>query len=314
MENLSNIADLINELRADIRAEVIAANLLEEGLEKESLAALYQGQFKRSFSTDILFSEVLKVNDYESVLALYLSRDGLYDSLPEGLFHEFSYTPLESGKEMAHESKVLKKQEEESRKFFRPLEQEFFHHRVLLEQEERRLLNKIGSRRYQDIFRLFWKIKPGLPDDLVSEMILLLPFAHRITGDYELTAACLSALLKEEVNFRIFTVDKSFSMEGDHSPAAGNQLGNCSLGGDLISGQAFHEICPTIEFSIGPIINSKIDDYIGHGSRVDFIRCFFSFFVPVSMECSFEIEKPVVFHFSLAEGDQAPVIGYNSVI
>jgi len=48
-------------------------------------------------------------------------------------------------------------------------------------------------------------------------MILILPFAHRITGDYALTAACLSALLKEEVKYRIFEIEKSFEIKDNHS-------------------------------------------------------------------------------------------------
>jgi hypothetical protein len=316
MDKLGKIARLINERNEDIRAEVIAANLMEEGLDAESIAVLYQGQFKRSFSPDILAAEVIKLNDYQKVVALNLSRDSFYDCLPEGLFHEFSSSPLESGKEMAHESKGLKKQEEESRKFFRPIEQEYFHHRVLLEKEERRLLNKIGSRQYQDIFRAFWKISPGLPPGLVSGMILILPFAHRIAGDYSLTAACLSALLKEDVNYRVFTVKKIFEPEEGNKSVSTRHggLGHCTLGGDLISGHSFHEVCPAIEFNIGPLTNSEIDDYMGSGSRVDFIRTFFSFFVPVNMECSFQVVKPVDYHFILSVGNEATVMGYNSVI
>jgi hypothetical protein len=314
MMNLNKIAELINSLNQDIRAEVIVANLFEDGIEPEAVAAFHQGQFKRAFSPDVLSADVVRLNDHKKAIALFLSRDGLYDCLPEGLFHEFTSTPLESGKEMAHESRVLKKQEEVSRKFFQPLEQEFFFHRILLEKEERRLLNKIGSRRYQDIFQEFWKISPDLPAELVSDMILILPFAHRITGDYALTAACLSALLKEEVNFRIHEIQKSFNIGQSAGSDTHNQLGKCSLGGEFIAGLAFNEICPAIDFIIGPIVNSNIDDYLGNGSRVDFIRCFFSFFVPVGMECSFSIEKPVEFHFTLAEGDKAPVMGYNSVI
>lgn len=314
MANLEKTSDLINYLEQDIKAEVIVANLLNADMDMESIAAINKGQFKRSFSKDILSTEVLMLNDYRKVLALNLSRDSFYDSMPEGLFHLISSNPMDSGKEMAYESRQLKKEEEFCRKFFSPIEQELFYHRVLLEQEERRLINKISNRRYQDIFQTFWKIEPGLPRELVSYLILLLPFAHRISGDYNLTAACLSTLLDEEVNYQVYTAGKHFKIDDNHHPASNNTLGNCSLGGDLISGDDYQEICPAIKFIIGPLKNSKIDEYIGHGERVAFLKCFFAYFIPVGLECSFIIDKPVVYHFTLAGEEAAPVMGYNTVI
>jgi hypothetical protein len=314
MDNLEHIAGLVNSMNMDIKAEVVAANLLEQGFEQDGIAAFHMGQFKRAYSRDILYADLVSLTNYREALGLFLSRDGIYDELPEGLFHEFSSSPLDSGKEMASESRILKKQEENSRRFFQPLEQEFFYHKVLLEEEERRLLGKLESHNYQDIFREFWKISPDLPSELVSEMILILPFAHRITGDYALTSECLSALLSEKVDHRTYQIRKNFQSHTESGRRSRNQLGNCSLGGDLIAGDTFHEICPAIEFIIGPLVNSDIEEYIGNGSRVDFIRCFFSFFVPVGLECTFSIEKPVKFHFSLLEGEEAPVMGYNTII
>jgi hypothetical protein len=314
MANLENISVLINDLQQDIKAEVIVTNLLDAGIDMESIAAVNKGQFKRNYSKDILSAEVIKLNDYRKVLALNLSRDSFYDSMPEGLFHVTSGKPIDSGKEMAFESRQLRKDEEFCRKFFNPIEQEIFFHRVLLEQEERRLINKISARRYQDIFQAFWKIEPGLPQELVSYQILLLPFAHRITGDYSLTAACLSALLEETVSYRTFSTEKNFKIEPNNHQVSNNSLGNCSLGGDLISGNDYQEICPAIEFIIGPLKNSKIDEYIGYGERVTFLACFFAYFIPIGLECSFKIDKPVVFHFTLAEGEAAPVMGYDTVV
>jgi len=314
MANLEKISDLINNLQEDIKAEVIVANLLNSNMDMESMAAFNKGQFKRNFSKDILSTEVLKLNDYRKILAFNLSRDSIYDSMPEGLFHNISSKPMDSGKEMAIESRQLKREEEFCRKFFSPIEAELFFHRVLLEQEERRLIHKISTRRYQDIFQTFWKIEPGLPQELVSYLILLLPFAHRMSGDYDLTAACLSVLLDEEVNYHLFSAVKYFKTDTNHQAASNNTLGNCSLGGDLISGNDYREICPAIEFKIGPLTNSKIDEYIGHGDRVAFLNCFFAYFVPVGLECSFKIDKPIVFHFTLAEGEATPVMGYNTVV
>ena len=314
MEKLAEIADLINGIGEDIRAEVIAVNLLDEGTDPESIVIVNKGQFKRGYGKDVLFAETLKLGDYRKVLALYLSRDGLYDGLPEGLFHSFLFESMDSGKEMAHESRKLKKEEETARKFFWPLEQELFHHRLLLELEERKLLQKLSNKQYQDIFEKFWKIDPGLPAELVSYLILLLPFACMIVGDYALTAACLSDILKEEVRCRVFSALNTFSIENDHRPVSNNHLGNCSLGGDLICGDHYAELCPAIEFTIGPLVNSKVDDYIGNGVRVNFLRCFFSYFVPAGFDCTFRIERPVVFHFTLEQGQKSPVMGYNTVI
>jgi hypothetical protein len=135
MNNLNEIAGSVNGLLYDIKAEVIIADLIENKVNPADIVFIPDGSFKRNYTHDILFAEVRKLNNSQQVVNIHTSRDGLYDSLPEGLFHEQTHERITSGKDMAEDSKKLKLEEKEARNFFLPFENEIFFQRVILELE-----------------------------------------------------------------------------------------------------------------------------------------------------------------------------------
>ena len=81
------IKDKINGIVHDLRAEVLMAMFFERyDKEKERFMIAPQGQFKRPFRKDVLEARTVDYN-FVRFLTVNLSRDGIYDSLPEGFFH-----------------------------------------------------------------------------------------------------------------------------------------------------------------------------------------------------------------------------------
>ena len=112
---LDQLVKQIESISHDIRAEIIVNELIQSGMISENnIMVANEGQFSRAYRHDILGSSIVDNNydNYES-LKLHLSRDSIYDTLPEGFMH----SPSDNGSEksvhqMIKEHKQQKKKEE----------------------------------------------------------------------------------------------------------------------------------------------------------------------------------------------------------
>lgn len=315
MKDLEQLIRSINLYPADIRAEVILADLIEDGLVPDDFTVFFDSHFRRGYSRDILKAEAFSIDDFKRILAIRLSRDGFYDILPEGMFHPPPDTALSSGKDMANDSRKEIKVEEETRNFFHPIENELFYQRIELELQERRILEKLNDSHFDDFFLRFWQIDQTLPKNLISRLAMMLPFCNTIVGNFKLTASCLANILKEEVHYKIrhtSEVNSDIFSDRDLDEFA---LGNASLGANLITGSEFIDYSSSIKFIIGPLKRTDVGAYLADGEITSFIDCFCGFFIPVEMEYSYEIvvnkEKQ---EFIMDSGENQAVMGYSTMI
>jgi hypothetical protein len=315
MKDLKEVALSINRLLNDIKAEVVASNLIENEVNPADIVIFPDGAFRRNYSRDINYAEVTKLENGQQVLGIHITRDGIYDSLPEAVFHDQSSDPLISGHDMAKLSKKQKKEEKEARLFFLPLENEIFYQRIQLEIEERKLLYRFSENLFDDIYPQFWNLDRTLPRKLVSRFVLILHLTHKILGNPELTAKCLEVILEEEVKINI---SRKSLKEKDLSGINGKKktgLGSCVMGEDFICGSYVSEYDTVMEFVIGPLKNSSIEDFLENGSYSRFLSCFYSFFVPIEMEAVTIIKaNETRQHFVLNDSSSNVILGYNSSI
>lgn len=284
MDRQTVIASFQKELQEtawDIKAEALLLLALGKGLSKDDFMVCCDRFFKREFSNDLFNSNLKEDSKKQELLELHLSRTGLYDQLPEGLF--FQMPQRESRKSSVNDSaldyKKNKKREEEIRRFFLPYENSFFLQRLQLEQQESQLLEGLRTGVLNDYFIQFWDLSPAIPKMFMIPLILLLPHAHKIAGDLTLTSECLSYILKEKVQL----VQKNSvisSAESVKSPG----LGDGKLGLNLVCGHVFDEDNPAIEIKIGPIKSSKVKEYLEGGRRKLVIETFNRFFMPAGVD------------------------------
>ena len=84
--------------------------------------------------------------DASQFLKINISRDGIYDSLPEGIFHYPKTERLnQSVDDMTKEYRSQQKEEENARQFFLPFENEFFLSGIIREKEEKEFLFKLNQ-------------------------------------------------------------------------------------------------------------------------------------------------------------------------
>lgn len=315
MKDLEYLIHLINSYPSDIKAEVLMADLLQEGFSQSDILVFFNSLFKRGYSSDILKAEKKLINDVQEMLAINLARDGLYDLLPEGLFHTSPDSDLTSGKGMASDSRKESQIEEETRKFFLPFENEFFYQRTQLELQERLILQKLNDNSFDDFFLRFWKIDQSLPKELISKLSAMLPFVKEIVGDFKMTANCLGAILGEEVTHMIYYTSEPHTETGSDQTYDGFSLGKANLGVNLITGGHLMESCKLIRFSIGPLKETGIDSYLENGGIAGFINCFCSFFIPMEMDFEFDVMMQKELQKFVLDSDKTQsIMGYSTII
>ena len=310
-QSLEHTAAQITSLQHDIRSEVIISDLLESrDLKDGEYIIRREGQFSRAYRFDVLDVQVTDY-DYDStqILAFALSRDSMYDTLPEAMTYGVKNDVPGKGVEtMIREYNEQKKQQKAARTFFQPFENEMFGYGVAIEDFERKFLFGLNGSRVPDMFYDFWNISRDFPPLLVSKFIRLLPFAYKIVGDIFLAVHILSVLLEEPVNVK----DRAYQEYADESQ--GISLGETRLGLDSITGSKYDDYSKHLDISIGPLQKSSFTAFIHEGKKKQFTELFYEHFFPIEVEINTIIilpEEKQKFEFG---GTEDSVLGYNTTI
>ncbi len=308
MNRKDAIETFYNELSArlyDIKAETLVNQALQNNLHADDLVAMHDGRFVREYRPDLY--DISKVEDSRllQLLQLRLSRSGLYDLVPEGLFHQ-SYTgkPGSSAAEMAAQSRIDRKKEQAARKFFQPIENSFFRQQVVLEQQEEKILAGINNGLLNDYFFTFWEFPEGLNRTSAMLLVLLLPYAHAIAGDLSLMQDCLQILLQENVTVSMVPPKDCVA------PATASALGMGELGNDMVCGHTFNEDYPCLQYVIGPLQHSKPVDYVTGGDSDLVMQVFNNYFAPFEADILIEVEVDRSRALVELSENESPILGY----
>jgi hypothetical protein len=298
-----------NELSAnlhDIKAETLANQALQNNVHPDDFVVLSDGRFYREYRNDLYAIDRIDDSWIYQLLQLRLSRSGLYDLVPEGLFHQpyNSDKANSSAAEMAALSRLDRKKEMAARKFFQPVENSFFRQRVLIEQEEENLLAGMDSGLLNDYFFSFWEFPEGLNRRSAMLLVLLLPYAHVITGNLGLMQDCLEILLQEKVTIALVPAGDCVA------PGNASSMGMGELGNDLVCGQTFAEDYPCLEYTIGPLQHSKPVDYCTGGDNDLLLQVFNNYFAPAEADIIINVEVDRTRSLVQLDADESPILGF----
>ncbi|MCW3463841.1 type VI secretion system baseplate subunit TssG [Chitinophaga nivalis] len=255
---LEAIVHCLKNFRYDIRAEVIAGDLLEQLLQETEIMVQPMSVFTRSFSPDVLQARLDHASAHQPFITLLLSRDGMYDRLPEGVFHEFSLRPsaAENVRTPIAYYRQQQQEQQQARLFFQPFENEFFLQQVLLEQYEKKVLCSIAGKLVPAWLTAFWELPADLPAGALERLIPLLPYLHGIAGNISQAQSCLQYILREKV--QVIHENSLQLVSSDHAAA----LGKCVLGRDSVVGAAFYTAISRIMVTIGPLSRERLYEYL----------------------------------------------------
>ena len=175
----------------NIKAEAFLASL------KDSISEMgleFQGVFTRNYLNDISDCDVYTAFD-KNKFDFWLSRDGLFHILPEGLFFDedlLRKIDREKNKEkFKATSEKIQKEKEKIRLFFHPFDKTYFVLRFELEKK----LNEIANNKTQLLINeLFDIYKINSDNQLVNRIKPLLLIASEIRGNRMIMGDILKSL------------------------------------------------------------------------------------------------------------------------
>ncbi|MDH7446801.1 hypothetical protein [Aquimarina sp. 2201CG14-23] len=306
--NSKEVRDVYEELTTayqNLKAEVFVTEILENSdVELTDIDIFNQSTFSRSYRRDVIDFNVDTYSSNTDKLQFNLARNGLYDTLPEGLFHEPVKTKSALSYSELHQKQ--KKQEKDARSFFSPLENEFFTQKVIIEKNERKLINEFTNLK-TDFLLKFWKLDDDIPADYSIKLLQLLPYVHKISGEIELTALSLEKIIGETV-----IIEKKYKTLEENT----NHLtSDYQLGVDLVLDLKETVISyPCWEITIGPVNKKNIDKYIVSGATTKFITIFCDYFIPMEIDTKINVTHSSKEETFVLHETNSPRMGLTTMI
>jgi type VI secretion system protein ImpH len=270
----------------DLKVEFVLGELLETGLDPDDVIINALGIFKRRYGKDIAGGEVREYKTSKrKYLSLDINRNGIYDLLPKGLFHQ----PLNKKtnihpSEAIEEHKLQNHIEQETRLFFLPFEQEIYRLYLLLESEERKSIFDIRNVLKNQVFIEFWGIPDIFNEQQTCNLLYILPVASFITGNFLLTKLCFESILNDRVDILESTpLNHSFPEKGK------TVLNQVHLGVDLIIENKYREVAHSLAVSIYPTLSSDLIHYLEGGVKMKMLLFLCDYFLPFELDVTFRI-------------------------
>jgi hypothetical protein len=287
MEIMNSIFDIRdntqkhNTLYSDYKAEVIALNLLKYYDDVDQVFLKRLGSNNRPFNKDIesISSQIYELG--QLIVSISSFREGMYDYLPEGIFHAPS---LGNHKTRIDEIIVgiqkQKKIEIDARNFFQPFELEpyFLELYALVKENEFEITD--SSELLLDTFNQLWPLLHALDKDTAKIFVYLLPFFHTVKGNRKWFEKCLMAFLQVPVAITFVP----------------NQVSDIRAVSDAISLSNFHLGISTVlsgehmdgernwAVHYGPISYSDIAKYVPRSGLRKLLQILYGHCLPATVE------------------------------
>jgi type VI secretion system protein ImpH len=293
---------------SDRRLEVVLADLVAYGVSLEDVRIQPIGLGRRRFDRDIAKIKYESSLDSGWSITIFVNREGIYDALPQGVFHQPSgRKTARSKKEVLEEMKAQRKKESAARAFFLPLEQEFFRARVGIETKERAFLPFHDQEFAPAWFSEdFWHLPPCLNDRQQMLARYLLPLAAQISANLSLAEVCLSNFLGESV-----WIQRLGPLEENLIDTSG--LAEVALGIDFVLGGLISDGLPSTNVCITPVSTHSLQYYFSDPGKslLDFLS---NAFLPLESPPIFTFDTQYLeMDFLLAEEDSA-LLGYTTYL
>lgn len=243
----------------DFKGEIVANTLRENHYDENRVLILRQGNARRGYSKDIdKVCQEYSQHDLKDYLNIYVNRKGLYDILPENMFHQHIYTEDHHSKEeVLDEIRIHREEEFYARRFFRPFEISIDQMLVDFQGMERKMDKMNVYRNYVNVFVKEWPVLELLPLKQAVMLVKILPYIESITASLKKIEQILSILLDIPVHLKegkraVTHVDRQMIPP----------LGKCRLGVDFVLGDNFEDGSSQLVLEIGPISANDLQDFL----------------------------------------------------
>jgi len=247
----------------DFKAEVIAAELVDHGINTDNILILMLGAMKRTYSKDVQsIEEESSEYDHKEYVLVKTPKEGIYDMLPQGLFHHPTVSgPGKTEEEILNAVKRRKKEESDARKFFLPFEATINFLRMQMSMYENRLDKRSHHNDLVNIFSARWEIFNYLDARQANIFLHLIPIIHNLREDLPAIEKIMEMMLLVPVSVILQVQLPLYPAEPIMSI-----MGESMLGVDLTTGNVIYEEgVDEILIKIGPVDNEAFHKFLPGG-------------------------------------------------
>lgn len=303
---------LVNDTESDIKAEVVAAELIEQDYNPDQILIVREGDARRGFAKDIekiylQFSQ----QDLLDYLYIATNKASIYDILPEGLFHQPLRKKLNKDKEdILEEIRLHRDEEFFARKFFRLFEFEI--DRMLIDAYlyESKYEKKVTHPNFVNVFIPYWPILKVLTREQSIRFLHIIPILHKIRNKYQEISDAISMVL--DVPVKIENI-KLPAKEARHFFES--VIGENFLGIDWVLGKSFDDGVYDLKMTIGPIPANGMTYFLKSGMGDVVLEELCQLFLPADIFVVKEFKvSPEDASFILSEDNVFTHLGINTFI
>lgn len=269
-----------NGLATDYKTEVIAYNLWKNNTTIDGVFLKRLGSNNRNFYKDLKRIKVEVMDVKERIISVESYREGLYDYLPEGLFHPPSFKNSQQHiSAVVDQIRYEKKVEQKLRSFFQPFELEvYFSHLRTLELADG--FEGMGQcNHFIQMLEKLWPLLKLLDNKNARVFAYILPHFHSARGNKIWIEKCLSALLDIPVSLR-FTSSK---MKVVDVPIVSILLSDMQLGVTTVLIDDHFDGTVNWEFHYGPITYEKVHLYLEGSPLRALLRIIYDYCLPTTV-------------------------------
>lgn len=297
-----------------LRVEAIVDELITSGFCRKEEIVIYPERSSAYFyerdvaDIEEVFNELTGTSWYR----VNTPRDGLYDTLPERLFHRPAGRSKsdEQWEEIRAEEE---RQEDEARQFFLPFDNAITHRRVHIEQFEKQALAGQDKGFLKEFLAVFWPESNDLllTDEQQSTLFQMTTIAHKAAGNLVWMQDCFEQLLGDSVELSYESIVQSLPVETSFMP-----LGEAALGVDTVMAtHALNDSFLCLKISIGPLNADAMEEYVPNGKSRKIIDFLCSLLVPIELDWRLElIAEKWVEGFRINSESQGALLGFTTVL
>lgn len=286
--NEKELIAFINDISLDLRTEVVISDLISSGYNIEDLFVKPAGIFNRSFSKDILNAELIELKNNQKVVFVNTSREGIYDMLPQAIFHNPPMKgsgAFKSASSMVSDYKRRIAEEEETRNFFSIYEIEFFRQRIANAILERNVSESIAYRMDDKGILSYWRLPDIFDNRQKGILFYLFPVFHKIRGSLEYMKEVYQLIFNLEID-----ILKTEQQKPMHYTSDNLVVGKMVLSLDSVLGDNYTYYYPTIEIIIKNLKNSNVSSFTPNSKNIKIIEKLNEYFVPIHCETAIKVE------------------------
>ena len=288
----------------DYRAEVVAASMIDKGYDPEKIQIERAGTARRGFSNEIEeIYEQFSTHDLTDYLYIKANKEGLYDMLPAGLFHEPMYNKKfnKDKEELLEEIQVHRQEEFFARRFFQLFEIIADETLIGASLQEVRYSRKISHPEYVRLFEPYWQILKKLNQKQAVFFMHIIPILHKIRINRFSVAEALSYIL--DVPVEITEIKLSAKKADRHYES---RMGANRLADGLVLGNSFDDGEYDLKITIGPISSMRMLNFLETAPDSLILDELCEIFLPV--------DKFVVKEYKILPEDSSFILAENTFL